>query len=126
TAHQLVQPRRQLDVDVVAHHLERGMRHAAKLPTDRLDDLRMIVADVLHADAADEIDIPPSLHVPEIGAFGLLRKKWMGGDDTVRHMFGAGRDMGLVGLTHCMTPLSWSARSTSRVGFGWVFGCGSD
>ena len=42
------------------------------------DDMRMVVADVEHADAADEVDVLAALLIPDVGALAL------GQDDGVR------------------------------------------
>ena len=50
------EPLGELHVALVRHHGEIGVEEAIGLLGDRLDDARVVVPDVRHADAADEVD----------------------------------------------------------------------
>ena len=52
---------------------ERRMDEILALLLDRLDDFRMRMAHIQHADAADEIDIALAFNVPQFRALGARR-----------------------------------------------------
>ena len=67
----------QSHIALVHRHLETGVREALELLFDRLEDLGMTVADVEHADAADEVEIFLAVDIPELGTQGTLGEDWV-------------------------------------------------
>ena len=70
---------RELDVTLVRHHGVVRVEEAVDLLVDRLDDPRVVVADVRHPDAADEIDERVPVDVGDRRAARLC------GDDRLVH-----------------------------------------
>ncbi|MNG13188.1 hypothetical protein D3C84_968500 [compost metagenome] len=54
----------QVQVRLVGHDLEAGMGDLLQLGLHGRDDLGVIVADVQHTDAADEVQVALAVHVP--------------------------------------------------------------
>ena len=65
------------------------MGGALELGPDGLHDVRVGVADIHHADAADEVDEPAPVDVPELGALGPVGDQRMGGGDASRDVLRA-------------------------------------
>ena len=63
---QLAQPLSELDVRLVHHHLEGRVRDAVELLAHRGHDVRVVVADVHDANAADEVDVAAALGIPDL------------------------------------------------------------
>jgi hypothetical protein len=62
------------------------VRHAVELVAHRLHDAGVVVADVEHADAADEVDVAAPGDVPELRAQRPLDDDRMRGRDAARHV----------------------------------------
>ena len=80
-ADQGVEAAGQFQVGLVGHHLETGVGDLPDLAADGLHHPRVIVADVEHADAADEIEVAATIHVPDFAALGAGHHDGVGGDD---------------------------------------------
>ncbi|MCY1420806.1 hypothetical protein D9M71_364400 [compost metagenome] len=65
--HEARQGRQQLAVALVGQRVECRVGQPPGLPAHRLDDARVAVAEVEHADAADEVDVALALGIPDLG-----------------------------------------------------------
>ncbi|MNI25835.1 hypothetical protein D3C73_795110 [compost metagenome] len=111
---QLVQPRRHLDVVFVGHHLEAGMGNFADLAADCLDHLRMVMAHIEDADAADEVQVALAIDIPQLGSLGPGRDNRVGSGDTARHVLVAQGKQALV-FSQCRIHLDLRERRRWRV-----------
>ncbi|BBH34142.1 hypothetical protein PBDP_3679 [Pseudomonas sp. St290] len=56
-----------------------------QLGLHRSDDLGMIVADVQHTDAADEVQVALAVHIPQLRALGPVDDQRVSGDQATWH-----------------------------------------
>jgi hypothetical protein len=58
----------------------------------------MVMPDIQDADAADEIEVPAPLDIPDMSALRARHDDGMSGDDTARHVVLAPRQKFAIGL----------------------------
>ncbi len=111
---ELVQLLGERHVALIRHNLVAGVREALQLRLDRRDHLRVAVADVHHRDAAGEVDVALSLHVPQLGAQRALGEEGAHDADAAwRGCRLAGHQVFVLRVVHC-APLHPFALSLSK------------
>ena len=80
-----IEPLGQLDVGLISHDLESSVRETAQLPLDGLNDARMPVTRREHTDAAGEIDIALTFHIPDFCVVGARSKQGRRGRHAPSH-----------------------------------------
>ncbi|MNW01356.1 hypothetical protein D3C71_1969830 [compost metagenome] len=75
----------QLQIGLIGHYLEAGVGNLLQLRLNRCDHLWMVMADVHHTDAADEIEVALAVDIPHFSALGPVDDQRMGGDQATRH-----------------------------------------
>ncbi|MNG37975.1 hypothetical protein D3C84_1255020 [compost metagenome] len=74
----------------------------------------MVVADVEHANAADEVQVTLAIDIPQFGSLGTCRDNRVGGGDTTRYMLFAQGQQALV-FSQCRIHLDLRERRRWRV-----------
>jgi hypothetical protein len=109
-----IQARRDLDVRLVGHHLEAGVGDFADLAAYRFHHFRVVVADVEHADAANEIQVALAVHVPHFAALGVADHHRVGGGDAPWNVLLAQGQKALI-FSQCRIHLDLHKRRAWRV-----------
>src|SRR5271163_652395 len=107
---QLVQPLSKPHINFIRSDLETGVGEGFELIAHRGEDARMPVPDVLHRDAAGEIDIAASLDVPYLGIFGARGEQRRSNRNSARDRGGQPGGEFLIGI-HDALVLDRAAKS---------------
>ena len=93
---------RQLDIGLIHRDLEAGMCDLIKLGFHGVNDTGMVMTDVHHANAADEVNIFAAFNIPQACAARPGRNNRMGCADTACDMLDAlGHEVLSTGRRHC-------------------------
>ncbi len=80
-----MKPVRQRQIGFVHSDLEASVQELVSLPVDRLDDGRVGVAEVVHSDAARQVDVLVAVDIDDLSTVCLPHKDGMCVEQTARH-----------------------------------------